>query len=133
VRAPGVDVAAIDRIRAFAEEVPTRCAALRPKRADIAIASAVPPSPPAPPRGRRVALHLTGQNETHAVSYATEAGLFQEAGSPAVVVGPGDIAQAHAADEWIARDQIDKCMIFLERLGAWAERGARIPQPKTVR
>ena len=55
-----------------------------------------------------LALKLTGQNETHGVSYATEAGLFQDAGSPAVVCGPGDIAQAHTADEWIAESEIAK-------------------------
>ncbi|MET0431693.1 MAG: acetylornithine deacetylase [Hyphomicrobium sp.] len=68
-----------------------------------------------------LALKLTGQNETYGVSYGTEAGLFQEAGSPAVVCGPGDIAQAHTADEWIAESQIEKCMNFLGRLGDWAE------------
>ena len=68
-----------------------------------------------------LALKLTGQNETHTVSYATEAGLFQDAGAPSVVCGPGDIAQAHTADEWIAESEIAKCMGFLERLGAWAE------------
>ena len=70
-----------------------------------------------------LALKLAGQNETHAVSYATEAGLFQVAGAPAVVIGPGDIAQAHTANEWIAKDQIDKCSAFLARLGDWAEHG----------
>lgn len=68
-----------------------------------------------------LALKLTGQNETYGVSYGTEAGLFQEAGAPAVVCGPGDIAQAHTADEWIAESQISKCMDFLDRLGDWAE------------
>jgi len=43
-----------------------------------------------------------------------------------VVMGPGDIAQAHAADEWIAKAQLEKCMGFLARLGDWAERGKPI-------
>jgi acetylornithine deacetylase len=64
---------------------------------------------------------LAGQNETYAASYATEAGLFQDGGSPSVVIGPGDIAQAHTADEWIAKDQIEKCSGFLTRLADWAE------------
>jgi acetylornithine deacetylase len=66
-------------------------------------------------------LKLTGQNETYGVSYGTEAGLFQDAGAPAVVCGPGNIAQAHTADEWIAESEIKKCMDFLGRLGDWAE------------
>jgi acetylornithine deacetylase len=44
---------------------------------------------------------LTGANQTGVVSYGTEAGQFQEAGYSAVVCGPGDIAQAHQADEYL--------------------------------
>ncbi|MEO1309336.1 MAG: acetylornithine deacetylase [Pseudomonadota bacterium] len=36
------------------------------------------------------------------VDFWTEASLFAAAGLPAVVLGPGDIAQAHTADEWVA-------------------------------
>ena len=66
-------------------------------------------------------LQLAQQNETKAVSYATEAGLFQAGGVPAVVCGPGDIAQAHTADEWIAVSEIERCLAFMTRLAAWAE------------
>lgn len=69
-----------------------------------------------------LALKLTGQNQTFAVSYATEAGLFQAAGAPAVVCGPGDIAQAHAANEWIEASELDDCMEFLKKLADWAAR-----------
>jgi acetylornithine deacetylase len=68
-----------------------------------------------------LALKLAGTNETHAVSYATEAGLFQDAGAPAIVIGPGDIAQAHTANEWIAKSEIEKCEAFLRRLAEWAQ------------
>lgn len=37
-----------------------------------------------------------------AVSFWTEAALFSAAGIPALVCGPGDIAQAHTADEWVS-------------------------------
>jgi len=127
---PSVDAAAIDRrVRAFADKecLPAMRQVASESGIDITIANQVPPF--AAGNGSEavaLALHLTGHNETHAVSYATEAGLFQEAGSPAVVVGPGDIAQAHAADEWIAKDQLDRCMAFLTRLGDWAERGKPI-------
>jgi acetylornithine deacetylase len=126
---PGVDVDAIDRrIHAFAQTCIPEMRRVAPEAGiDIVVANAVPPfAAGAASDAVALALHLTGQNETHAVSYATEAGLFQEAGAPAVVVGPGDIAQAHTADEWIARDEIDKCMMFMERLGAWAEHGASV-------
>jgi acetylornithine deacetylase len=127
---PGVDVAAIDRrIRAFAERecIPEMKRVAPESGIDIAVANQVPPfAAGATSEAVALALRLAGHNETHAVSYATEAGLFQEAGSPSVVIGPGDIAQAHAADEFIAKDQLDACMAFLDRLGAWAERGAPV-------
>ena len=63
---------------------------------------------------------LAGQNEVFAVPYGTEAGLFQMGGVPAVVCGPGDIAQAHTANEWLEIGELDKCMGFLERLKNWA-------------
>lgn len=42
----------------------------------------------------------------HAVDFWTEAALFSEAGLNAIVFGPGDIAQAHSADEWVALPQL---------------------------
>ncbi|MCB1442450.1 MAG: acetylornithine deacetylase [Methyloceanibacter sp.] len=63
-----------------------------------------------------LAMSLTGANRTSGVSYATEAGLFQQAGCPAVVCGPGDIAQAHAADEFVPIAQIEACLKFLAKL-----------------
>lgn len=63
-----------------------------------------------------LALALTGAEETHAVSYTTEAGLFEQAGCPSVICGPGNIAQAHAADEYVAIAQLDACMAFLSGL-----------------
>jgi acetylornithine deacetylase len=63
-----------------------------------------------------LALSLSGANSTHAVSYGTEAGLFEEAGCPAVICGPGSIAQAHTADEFVTVAQLDLCMAFLARL-----------------
>lgn len=123
---PGLDVAAIERrLVAFAE---TACLPEMRRTAPeaaitIRLANQVPPFQ-ADLRSEAVALALAlvGQNETHAVSYATEAGLFQVAGAPAVVCGPGDIAQAHTANEWISLSQLDACMAFLQRLADWAER-----------
>lgn len=42
----------------------------------------------------------------HAVDFWTEASLFSQAGLNAIVFGPGDIAQAHTADEWVALPQL---------------------------
>jgi acetylornithine deacetylase len=65
-----------------------------------------------------LALQLTGAEHTHAVSYTTEAGLFEQAGYPSVICGPGNIAQAHAADEYVSIAQLDACMAFLKGLAA---------------
>ena len=69
-----------------------------------------------------LALKLMGQNETHAVSYGTEAGLFQMGGCDSVICGPGNIAQAHRPDEFIAISELGRCMAFLGQLANWAER-----------
>lgn len=42
------------------------------------------------------------------VGFWTEASLFSDAGLPALVLGPGDIAQAHAVDEWVELDQLER-------------------------
>jgi acetylornithine deacetylase len=59
---------------------------------------------------------LTGDNETRAVAYAAEAGLFQRAGFPAIICGPGSIEQAHQPDEWIERTQIEEGARCMRRL-----------------
>jgi acetylornithine deacetylase len=51
------------------------------------------------------------------VPFATEAGVFQDAGISAIVCGPGDVAQAHQPEEWIEVAQLGACMGFLDRLG----------------
>jgi acetylornithine deacetylase len=66
-------------------------------------------------------LKLAGQNKTYAVSYCTEAGLFQDGGAAAIVCGPGNIAQAHTANEFVSVAELEKCLAFLERLADWAE------------
>jgi acetylornithine deacetylase len=47
------------------------------------------------------------------VCYATDAGYFAAAGIPCVVFGPGDIARAHTADEWIELDQVENGAVLL--------------------
>lgn len=49
--------------------------------------------------------------------FGTEAGVFQAAGIAAIVCGPGDIAQAHQPEEWIAEAEMAACLGFLDRLG----------------
>ncbi len=64
---------------------------------------------------------LLGANRAHAVSFTTEAGLFQRiAGMPAIVCGPGAIAQAHRPDEWVSLDQLARAIALVQALIAHA-------------
>jgi acetylornithine deacetylase len=59
---------------------------------------------------------LTGENGSKVVSYGTEAGQFQAAGISAVVCGPGNIAQAHQPDEWLAVEELRRGERFMADL-----------------
>lgn len=72
------------------------------------------PEPDSP--AEHLALHLAEANGTEAVSYCTEAGLFQEIGIPAIICGPGSIEQAHKPDEFIAISEMEKCETFMRKL-----------------
>ncbi|MFT4192249.1 MAG: acetylornithine deacetylase [Comamonas sp.] len=60
---------------------------------------------------------LTADTATRKVAYGTEGGLFQNAGIPTVVCGPGYIEQAHKPDEFVEIAQLDACENFLRKLG----------------
>ena len=66
----------------------------------------------------RLAKQLAGNEQHCKVAFGTEAGLFDQAGIPSVVVGPGSIDQAHKADEFIAIAELEKCGRFLDQLVA---------------
>jgi acetylornithine deacetylase len=72
------------------------------------------PEPDSP--AETLAMMLAGTNQTDVVSYGTEGGIFQEAGVPTVVCGPGNILQAHRPDEYIEIAQINACEQFLRKL-----------------
>ena len=52
----------------------------------------------------------------NAVDFWTEASLFSQAGLTAFVYGPGDIAQAHTAGEWVALDELQRYAESITRL-----------------
>ena len=62
------------------------------------------------------ALKLSKQSAVGKVSYGTEAGLFQQMGVPSVICGPGDIAEAHRPNEFVALDQLAQCEAFMNRI-----------------
>lgn len=61
-------------------------------------------------------MRAAGTNQQFAVSFGTEAGVFNEGGIPAIVCGPGDIRQAHKPNEFIAIPQIGECLHFLDKM-----------------
>ena len=63
-----------------------------------------------------LAQQLLGEDGFSVAPYGADAGYFQQAGIPAVIVGPGDIAQAHKPDEFIAVDELERCLHFLDKL-----------------
>ena len=71
-----------------------------------------------------LAKQLSGRNSHCKVAFGTEAGLFVSmADIPSVVIGPGSIAQAHKADEYVELSELLKCAQFIERVIAHCARG----------
>jgi acetylornithine deacetylase len=64
----------------------------------------------------RWAMQLSNNSSVGKVSYGTEAGLFQKMGVPTVICGPGDIAEAHRPNEFVALDQLAQCEAFMNRI-----------------
>ena len=111
--------AAYEEFRAFAMETVLPRIRARAETADIVIKRrAYSPPLKAEPGSdaESFVMALAERNAAEAVSYGTEAGIFQEAGIPAIVCGPGDIAQAHQPNEFIDKAQIPACEAFMRRL-----------------
>jgi acetylornithine deacetylase/succinyl-diaminopimelate desuccinylase-like protein len=61
----------------------------------------------------RTLLKLGGQPKPLGANFFCDASVFAHAGIPSVVFGPGDIAQAHSADEWIELKSVDRAAALL--------------------
>lgn len=80
---------------------------------EIVPRSHVPGLKPEQPGGAAKLVEKLSGVPSSVVSYTTEAGIFQNAGWSTVVCGPGDIAQAHQADEFIEIAQLEAADRFL--------------------
>ncbi|WP_421951131.1 acetylornithine deacetylase [Pelagibacterium sp.] len=110
-------LAEIDRIQAEME------AAQRDVRLTTEIVSSYPPLSLAKTATLAGLVGMAcGQSPIEAVSYGTEAGLFQAAGIDSIICGPGDIGRAHRHDEYITMDELEACDGFIERFAAAAQR-----------
>jgi acetylornithine deacetylase len=63
----------------------------------------------------REVLHVSGQSQPRTVAFGTDGAMLQDL-KKLVILGPGDIAQAHTFDEWIALDQLEKGTDLYTRL-----------------
>jgi len=63
----------------------------------------------------KTAERLTG-NQAAAVAFGTEGPLLQQLGMDTIILGPGDIDQAHQPDEYLAIDRIKPCIEVIENL-----------------
>jgi len=52
---------------------------------------------------------VCGSRDFGTVAFGSEGGLFDQAGIPTVVCGPGSIVQAHQADEYVDISQLEAC------------------------
>lgn len=121
----------------FIGELEAACARVRARkpdfRADVRLNLAQPPSdvsPDAPVvRALAAALRADGHRvRIEGMSAWTDAAILNAAGIPAICFGPGDIGLAHAAEEWVPLEEIDRATAALTRLALhWrpARAGAR--------
>lgn len=59
-------------------------------------------------------MSIARQRNPMGVDYFCDASPLSKGGTPSVVFGPGDIAQAHTSDEWIALDSLNAAPDLLE-------------------
>ncbi|MDF0731969.1 acetylornithine deacetylase [Pseudomonas entomophila] len=74
---------------------------------------------PADSEAARLVALLSGSNEFGTVAFGTEGGLFDQAGIPTVVCGPGSMDQGHKPDEFVSVEQLHGCDAMLLRLAAY--------------
>ena len=116
---PGEDAAAMQReVEGRARSLEPAMQAVDPKSGFRFECTAEMPDFQAPPGDPAVALaqRLLGTEQTTLVAFGTEAGLFQRAGIPTVICGPGSINQAHQADEYVSLEQLAACERFIAAL-----------------
>jgi acetylornithine deacetylase/succinyl-diaminopimelate desuccinylase family protein len=60
-------------------------------------------------------LRCAGQKRPAGVNYFCDASVLAQGGIPSIVFGPGNIAHAHTAEEWISLDSLEKARGLLLR------------------
>lgn len=120
--------AILDRLRDAAARIAADAASIAPEAAiDIEITNTYPGlDTPATSEAVAFVKSLTGANSTMKVAFGTEGGLFsRDLGTPAVVCGPGSMAQGHKPDEYVSVEQMRRCDEMLDRLLSRLAEGQR--------
>ncbi|WP_248920003.1 acetylornithine deacetylase [Pseudomonas entomophila] len=71
---------------------------------------------PADSEAAQLVALFSGSSEFGTVAFGTEGGLFEQAGIPTVVCGPGSMDQGHKPDEFVSVQQLQRCDAMLLRL-----------------
>ncbi|AMK30788.1 Acetylornithine deacetylase [Pseudomonas putida] len=71
---------------------------------------------PADSEAARLVALISGSSDFGTVAFGTEGGLFDQAGIPTVVCGPGSMEQGHKPDEFVSVEQLKGCDAMLRRL-----------------
>ncbi|MER0043223.1 acetylornithine deacetylase [Pseudomonas sp. MGal98] len=117
---PGFDAQSVaDEMQQYAAEQ------LLPKMQAVSTASDIRLQPlsaypglatPLDSEAARLLARLCGSNDFGTVAFGTEGGLFDGAGIPTVVCGPGSMEQGHKPDEFVSVEQLQGCDALLSRL-----------------
>lgn len=117
---PGFDAQRVaDELQRYAAEQ------LLPKMQTVSAASDIRLQPlsaypglatPPDSEAARLLARLCGSNDFGTVAFGTEGGLFDGAGIPTVVCGPGSMDQGHKPDEFVSLEQLRGCDALLQRL-----------------
>ena len=116
---PGADPDAIENeVRSYAASLlPAMKKVSAQSGIDISLSSDAPGSlTPDSHALTQLAIALARNGRTAKVAYATEAGLFEKAGLPSIICGPGSIEQAHKPNEYCDLSQLAQCEAFMDRL-----------------
>ncbi|MFZ0603326.1 MAG: acetylornithine deacetylase [Roseiarcus sp.] len=116
----------VDRFRTFADAkvVPVMKQGFPEASVATSVAYDVPPfASVVASNAETLAKRFSDRNDVSTANYGSEAGIFQAAGMPTIICGPGRDAEAHITDEWIAVEQLERCVGFIDRLIDHARHG----------
>ena len=117
---PGEDTAyVLKQVRGYVSEVLLPAFRKQHAEVDIEVEETGRGEPMMTPAGAEIetlVLELTGGERSGAAPFYTEGAIYNEAGIPTVICGPGDIDQAHRPNEFITEEQMQKGLPLIGRL-----------------